>query len=364
MRRELNIKEWKSPIPKKIHFIWIGGDQPDYFKKFLRGFQQLNPEFEIKVWGNKELNKKHFPITFPYIQICKKMQGKVIKEWTNAPIMYKSDDSSYKYNKWAQITDLMRLEIVFREGGYYFDTTFECLKPLYSLFNKKKISFVGCNEFPRFKNSFSLSNSFFGATKGNVILKRLLSKRKLNKIDFRSAVVSEETGPAYLRSGIQLSDNYKIFPSTYFYPFVEEYQEGENYPYRKAEKNKCHGTKRTKKKTIRLKNKKGYLEYPCKKYPKSYALKHWQLGKSWLIQSYYTHEGSKKQAGGSPIPCIPCAAVAVSNPIGAGIAAAGACVYGGLKAYKCLKKKLTKRGKKQKKKKKSKSKTKGKSKTK
>jgi len=56
-----------------------------------------------------------------------------------------------------------------------------------------------------------------------------------------------------------------------------------------------------------------------------------------------------KQVGGV-VPCVPCAAVALSNPIGAGIAAAGACVYGGIKAYKCIKKKLTKsKGKKGKK---------------
>ena len=30
----------------------------------------------------------------------------------------------------AQITDLMRLEIIYNNGGYYFDTTFEPIKPL------------------------------------------------------------------------------------------------------------------------------------------------------------------------------------------------------------------------------------------
>ena len=37
---------------------------------------------------------------------------------------------------------------------------------------------------------------------------------------------------------------------------------------------------------MKLIKKKGYLDYPCKKYPKSYALKHWQLGKSRLITDY------------------------------------------------------------------------------
>ena len=49
------------------------------------------------------------------------------------------------------MTDLMRLEIIYNEGGFYFDTTFEILKPLYNLLNRKE-RFVGCNEIPRFKD--------------------------------------------------------------------------------------------------------------------------------------------------------------------------------------------------------------------
>ena len=171
------------------------------------------------------------------------------------------------YSKWAQITDLMRLEIIYNHGGYYFDTTFEILKPLYNLLNKKKYTFVGCNEIPRFKVVDILSNSFFGAIKGNPILRRLLSKKKLNKINFHDFQVDFQTGPGYLRSGIQSNDNYHIFPSTYFYPFVEEYSPGQDPPYRKATKNKCHSKKKTKKIKKRLKNKKGFIEFPCKRYP-------------------------------------------------------------------------------------------------
>ena len=106
-------------------------------------------------------------------------------------------------------------------GGYYFDTTFEILQPLYNLLNKKGFQFVGCNEYPRFKNADILSNSFFGATKRNPILKRLLLKSSLNKINFYDMAVDFQTGPGYLRSGIQLTDSYYIFPTSYFYPFVE-----------------------------------------------------------------------------------------------------------------------------------------------
>ena len=261
---------------------------------FLKTFHQYLSEFEIKVWGNKGLTKKNFPKTIEYIRKSKKLHGKqMIDDYGEKMLNYKLEP--LLYSKWAQITDLMRLEIVYNHGGYYFDTTFEILQPLYNLLNKKGYQFVGCNEYPRFKNVDILSNSFFGATKRNPILKRLLLKSSLNKIDFYDMAVDLQTGPGYLRSGIQLTDSYYIFPTSYFYPFVEEYSPGKNPPYRKASKNKCHGKKKTKAKIKRLKHKKGFIDFPCKKYPKSYALKHWQLGKSWLIIDYYVLDSSNNE---------------------------------------------------------------------
>ena len=279
------MKDWVSPIPKKVHLIWIGGNPPDYLNLFLKTFHEYLPDFEIRVWGNKDLTKKNFPKTIEYIRKSKKLHGsQMIDEYGEKMVNFKLEP--LLYSKWAQITDLMRLEIVHNNGGYYFDTTFEILKPLYNLLNKKKYTFIGCNEIPRFKNVDILSNSFFGATKNNPILKRLLSKRKLNKIDFYDMAVDFQTGPGYLRSEIKSNDNYYIFPSSYFYPFVEEYSPGQDPPYRKSSRNKCHGKKKTKRIKKRLQNKKGFIEFPCKRYPKSYALKHWQLGKSWLITDY------------------------------------------------------------------------------
>lgn len=74
------MKEWKSPIPLKVHLIWIGGDPPDYFKYILDSFEKNMSEFDIKIWGNKELNKKNFPITWEYIKKAKRFQGKPMKE--------------------------------------------------------------------------------------------------------------------------------------------------------------------------------------------------------------------------------------------------------------------------------------------
>ena len=279
-------KPWKSPIPKLVNLIWIGNQEfPDYFKLFLKSFYQHLPEFTIKVWGNKDLTKKNFPKTYSYIQKAKKIHGKQMYDDEGNRMLTIEKEEPMTYSKWAQITDLMRLEIVYNHGGYYFDTTFEILRPMYSLLNIPKYRFIGCNEVPRFKDYPKLSNSFFGATKKNVILKRLLSTKNLNSIDFYNHAVDEETGPGYLRSGIKLSDNYKILPTKTLYPFIEPQDAYSDPPYRKSSPNKCHRktySKRKKRTFRKLKNNKGYISFPCKKYPKSYALKHWQLGKSWI----------------------------------------------------------------------------------
>ena len=138
------MKEWISPIPRKVHLIWIGGEPPDYFKLFLGTFQEHFSEFEIKVWGNKELTRKNFPKTIDFIRKAKKLQGKQMID-NDGYKMYDENMEPLLYSKWAQITDLMRLEIVYRNGGYYFDTTFEILKPLYNIFNRNE-KFIGCNE--------------------------------------------------------------------------------------------------------------------------------------------------------------------------------------------------------------------------
>lgn len=280
------MKDWISPIPKIVHLIWIGTNPyPDYFLLFMKSFKKYLPEFEIRIWGNKSLNKKDFPKTYGYIQKAKKVHGKNMYDEDNYQMFNIKDGSPLTYSKWAQITDLMRLEIVYNQGGYYFDTTFEILKPLYNLLNIKNKSFIGCNELPRFKDHNKLSNSFFGTTKHNLILKRLLQKNRLDDIDFYEQQVDLETGPGFLRSGIYKSDfkNVHIFPSTYFYPFIEPLSAiQKNPPYRKSGKNKCatHSNK-AKKGYIKLDGDKGYIKFPCNSYKDSYALKHWQLGKSW-----------------------------------------------------------------------------------
>lgn len=355
------IKQIKSPIPKKINFIWLGPKVPSYLKKFMKSFETYAPGFTLRLWGDKDITKQNFPKTYDTIQKVRQYQGEKIKESTNQKTMYKTKGDPYTYSKYAQISDLMRYEIVFTEGGYYFDANMFLVKDITKLFDRKE-KFVGCNELgPNLAKSEILSNSFFGAVPNSVILGRLISDTFLNKINLRTLDVDFETGPGALRSVLKLKrDSYHIFPAATFYPYILPWTpDGGDHPLRKSSDPKCTGPTKTKKRTVKMK-KNLWLEYPCKQYKGSYGIKVWESGGSWSRpKTWHEKEGSKMKtynAGGTFIQrggvCVPCAAPLLFTPVGGVVAGLGACAYGAKKGYDYYTKGSAKKTKKKSKKKK------------
>ena len=73
------VRKTISPIPKKIHMIWLGPKKPPYLTKFMKTFKKYAPGYTIRLWGDKDITKKTLPITFPYIQKIKKIHNNKIK---------------------------------------------------------------------------------------------------------------------------------------------------------------------------------------------------------------------------------------------------------------------------------------------
>lgn len=252
-------------IPRFVHQIWIGHQPPPvYYELFQDSFRRYLPGFGYRLWREEDITVENFPLTYRSIQKARQLHGQRTK-------------SGKTYSKWAQVADLMRLEIIYHHGGYYFDITFELLKNLSRVLTRTKASFVGCNEV-RKKQVDYLSNSFFGAIPGHPILKRLLRLQTLAAIDFRSFDVAEETGPYFLKSGIRPGDDVHLFPTHYFYPYISW-----DTPDRRKSQDRCL-SKRPRKGWVPLSHQGStiYLHFPCTKYPNSYANKHWELGGTWL----------------------------------------------------------------------------------
>ena len=121
----------KNLIPKVIHHIWLGEkDLPPYFKKFKKSWQDNNPEYKFFLWNDEK---------------CENLS------LINRKLFDSIDNKGCK-------SDILRYEILYKYGGIYIDTDFECIRPIPDEFLKE--SFVACMAFdykPVVNNAFLMS---------------------------------------------------------------------------------------------------------------------------------------------------------------------------------------------------------------
>ena len=256
-------------IPKIVHQIWLGNSKPfklhEMYMDTCKKLYKAN-DWEYLIWTDKDITQENFPKTYKYIQEVIAI-GKEMKSLNK---------------KYAQIADLMRLEILYNHGGMYLDTTVECVNPIVL----GEDTFVVSNECK--KNGFKcasekglyVSNSFIASVPRHPIIRAMLSKKVLDSINFYSPNVNVQTGPYFLGKFIdKFKGKYKITMLHY----------SKVYPHSPSEKCKCVHLRNTRKLKLKdivvLTNKEGkkiYLEYPCKAYSDAYFIKHFEAGGTWL----------------------------------------------------------------------------------
>lgn len=89
-------------IPKIIHYCWFGrGEKPKLAKKCIASWKKFCPDYQIIEW-----NEDNFDIdTNGYTRWC------------------------YDNKKYAFLSDYVRLVVVEAQGGVYFDTDVELIRP-------------------------------------------------------------------------------------------------------------------------------------------------------------------------------------------------------------------------------------------
>lgn len=95
-------------IPKIIHYCWFGGKPfPKLARKCKASWEKFFPDYEIKEW-----NEHNYDVNaVPYTKYC------------------------YEHKLWAYLSDYVRLDVVEKEGGLYFDTDVEVVKKPTELLN-------------------------------------------------------------------------------------------------------------------------------------------------------------------------------------------------------------------------------------
>lgn len=178
-------------IPKIIHRIWLGSDQPSEFVALEQ------------TWLEHHMDR-----------------GWVYKLWTDADIaqlqLYNQEfyDDTDNY---GVKSDILRWELLYRFGGVYIDTDFECLQPLDEL--HYTYDFYTALQ-PLDTLFVQLGAALVGSVPGHPILKHCI---ETIKDDWHHKGAPKKTGPVHFTKSFyamaaQNGNKDIAFPAFYFYP--------------------------------------------------------------------------------------------------------------------------------------------------
>ena len=182
-------------ISKIIHYCWFGrGEKPESAKKCIASWKKFCPDYEIKEWNEDN---------------C---------DYLSMPFMAEA----YKARKYAFVSDVMRLIVLEKYGGVYFDTDVELVKDISPLMNDD--GFIG------FENDMYVASGLtIAAIPHHPVIQAMISEYE--KLHFTNPDGSFNTvGCPHLNSDVmeqfglvrngkeQMVEGIHVYPADYFNP--------------------------------------------------------------------------------------------------------------------------------------------------
>ena len=131
-------------INKVIHYCWFGGNpKSDLINRCIESWKKYCPDYEIIEW-----NESNFDVN-----------------------MFDYTRQAYKEKKYAFVSDVARLYVVYNYGGIYFDTDIELKDSLDDI-----LKYDGWFNWE--SNLFIATGLGFGAQKGNKLVRDILDDYK------------------------------------------------------------------------------------------------------------------------------------------------------------------------------------------
>lgn len=184
-------------IPKKIHYCWFGGAPlNDMAIRCIESWKRYFPDYEIIQW-----NENNFDVT-----------------------AYDFMRKAHADKKWAFVSDVARLKIIYDYGGLYFDTDVEVIAPYDDILASDAEGFAGFEKTKQVNTGLG-----FGAVKGSQTVKMLLDDYvNMNYDEYRhnlsQVACTVLTTKSLVKNDMLLEDrkqkvnNIDIYPSDYFSP--------------------------------------------------------------------------------------------------------------------------------------------------
>lgn len=182
-------------IPKIIHYCWFGRrEKPKLAEKCIESWKKFCPDFEIIEWNEDN---------------C---------DYLSMPFM----EQAYNSKKFAFVSDVMRLIVLEKYGGVYFDTDVEVIKDITPLLYDE--GFMG------FENERFVSSGLVTATvPHHPVIREMIEEYKKLSFNELSQDMSAAACP-YLNSGVlerfglirngqeQIVSGIHIYPVEWFNP--------------------------------------------------------------------------------------------------------------------------------------------------
>lgn len=175
-------------IPKKLHFVWVG-DESKCPHNCINTWRELNPDYEVRVWGNEDYKS------------------------------YKWENKRHMEEMWKQelngVADIMRYEILYNEGGITLDADSICLRPLEDWLLEP-------NEFACWENEFVrpglVAAGYLGSVPKSPFFGQIIANLA-NEQTICNDMAWKTVGPLRVtKSWQEMKYPMTIYPSHYFIP--------------------------------------------------------------------------------------------------------------------------------------------------
>jgi mannosyltransferase OCH1-like enzyme len=176
-------------IPKKIHYIWLGGKaKPKSFELALHSWQQYTPEYEILEWNESNITEFALPPRFDLLLSAK---------------------------KWAFASDILRFHILEKYGGLYFDVDQVLVKELPNSFLEYSFCISSYHQVDDYYG-FGL----FGSQAGGIVIQNL--QREMDAYQGADIIVNKIGSTVINKLKLEQVLGLEIFPQAYFYPLTRK----------------------------------------------------------------------------------------------------------------------------------------------
>ena len=191
-------------VPRVIQQIWVGPPMPDHLKRYAKAWEEINPGWEYRLWGESDL------------------------QWLTHQDLFDDWETHAPRNRGQWQANIARLENLAREGGVYADLDLEPLKPIDPLMAKLRTA--GFLTWQRERGHVKgplITNAFMGGAPSHPVIVALLDGLRRNVKRAEGMRCTHTSGVRYITKHLlqrnpRLARQIDILPAKVAVPYLPD----------------------------------------------------------------------------------------------------------------------------------------------